>query len=58
MFSFEMTANVDQFEILPREQQAKKVFPVQLASFRTLFSSVDHCWENLARLLNSERVNR
>ena len=58
MFSFHMAANVDQFEILPREKQVKKIFPVQLASFRTLFSSADHCWENLARLLDSERVSR
>lgn len=58
MFSFHMAANMDQFEILPREKQVKKVFPVQLASFRTLFSSLDHGWENLARLLNSERVSK
>lgn len=52
MFSFQVTTNMYQLEIFPREKKFVKVPPVQLASFRTTFSSLDHRWENLTRFLN------
>ena len=50
---------MNKFEICARKKKLKKVLPVQLASSRTAFSSLNHRWENLTRLLDPERqVNR
>ena len=58
VFSFQMAADMDKLEIFPRKKKTEKVLPVQLASFRAVFSSFDHRWENLTRLLDPETIDQ